>query len=94
MQNIIFQLPVDQLDARFLESLKLLFKGQNIEIEVRPSRAKSSQYRLEERLSTVEEAKVIYEVSEENWDTLLEKASTDDAFNVVDAIRSFKSERA
>ena len=94
MQTAIFQLPVDQLDARLLESLKILFKGQIVEITVKPSVQKRNGYELEERLSAVQEAKVTYEVPSNDWDALLNRATADETFDVIEAIRTYKVDRS
>ena len=89
METAIFHLSAEKLDARLLKSLKILFKGQEIEITVRAKLTRT----LDELLESREKASVTYDVPGEAFADIFDRVSEDENFDVVAAIRQYKVEK-
>jgi len=91
MDTITFELAAEELDQRFVESIKALFKGNKIVITVA---SKTKQYKSDiGNISDVaSESKVSYHIPADVFANLTDKVFEDETFDIMSEFRKYKVE--
>lgn len=94
MEVFNYQVKADELDERFIEALKSLFRGREIAISVKAARAKPEppiRRSASEIVAENRAADFAFEMSGEEFSAILDKFSKDKTFDLEGAFENFKT---
>jgi hypothetical protein len=89
MGVFIYRIKADELDERFIEALKTLFKGREISISVQPAKgaAKQSVWDLIERN---DKSAHTYQFTAEEFSTIVAESAANENYNLEAAFERHK----
>lgn len=91
MESVTFELAAEELDQRFVDSIKKLFKGNKIVITVAP---KTKQYAsgIGNVADVASESNVAYHIPADVFVNLTDKVFEDETFDIMSEFRKYKVE--
>ena len=98
MESAVFYLNSEELDARFVTSVKSFFKNRRIKVTVTEEIAEKSDEALSETqlLGVVERNRATpfhYDVPNQDFKNLVAQFRADDDFDIAEAIELYKTDK-
>lgn len=97
MESAIFHLNSEELDMRFVESIKSFFKNRRIKVIVTTEISESDEELTEEQvLKVIEQNRATpyhYEVPSLDFKNLVAQFRADENFDIAEAISAYKTDK-
>lgn len=90
MASLTYHIKAEELDAEFIKSIKRLFKNQRISITIE-AESDAALEKFEALITQREKEGAAYAIPGEAFERLVEEASQNEHFDVLAALKKFKT---
>jgi hypothetical protein len=92
MESAVFHLKSEELDTRFIESVKAFFKNRHIKVTITTEEPQSvSDAELLEAVERGQKADFVYTIPSNEFDRITDRFLNDPNFDIISAIKGFKT---